>query len=186
MSRIGKIPVALPQGVQVAVTGQQLSCKGPKGTLQLTLTEGISAQVENSNVVVTRASDDLHLKAMHGTTRALVKNMVKGVTDGYSKQLEIVGVGYKAVLQGKKLNLTVGFANIIEVEIPAGVTVTLPDPTKVTVSGCDKELVGRLAADIRAARKPEPYKGKGVRYAGEVVRKKAGKSAAGAGAGAKK
>lgn len=182
MSRIGKIPVTLPQGVQVALNGSKLTAKGPKGSLDLTLADGISAKVENNSVVIARASDEQHLKAMHGTTRALVKNMVKGVTDGYVKQLEIVGVGYRAVLQGKKLNLNVGFANTIEVEIPAGVTVAVPDQTKVTVSGPDKDLVGRVAAEIRAARKPEPYKGKGVRYAGEIVRKKAGKAAAGAGA----
>jgi large subunit ribosomal protein L6 len=182
MSRIGKIPVPLPQGVQVAVTGQQVSAKGPKGALQLTLVEGISAKVENNQVVISRASDEQHLRAMHGTTRALVKNMVHGVAEGYQKNLEIVGVGYRATLQGKKIALNVGFANIIDVAIPNGVTVTVPDQTKVSVTGCDKDLVGRVAAEIRATRKPEPYKGKGVRYAGEVVRKKAGKSAAGAGA----
>ena len=182
MSRIGKIPVAFPAGVTVSVAGQKVTVKGPKGTLNLNLFEGVGAQVEGNTVVVSRTSEEKQVKAMHGTTRALVKNLVKGVTEGYSKSLEIHGVGYKAALQGKKLAMNVGFANIIMVEIPDGVTVAVPDATHVHVTGVDKALVGQVAADIRAARKPEPYKGKGVRYAGEVVRKKAGKSAAGAGA----
>lgn len=186
MSRIGKIPVDLPQGVTVTVAGPKVTCKGPKGSLDLTLFAGISAKVEGGKVVVTRANDEKLVKAMHGTTRALIKNMVKGVTEGYARSLEVVGVGYKAALAGKVVNLNVGFANTIVVPVPAGVTVAVPDATHVNVSGLDKALVGQVAADIRAARKPEPYKGKGVRYAGEAVRKKAGKSAAGAGAGAAK
>ena len=182
LSRIGKIPVAFPAGVTVSVAGQKVTVKGPKGTLNLNLFEGVGAQVEGNTVVVSRSSEEKQVKAMHGTTRALVKNLVKGVTEGYSKSLEIHGVGYKAALQGKKLAMNVGFANTIIVEIPDGVTVAVPDATHVHVTGVDKALVGQVAADIRAARKPEPYKGKGVRYAGEVVRKKAGKSAAGAGA----
>jgi large subunit ribosomal protein L6 len=182
MSRIGKIPVELPAGVTVSVAGRKLTVKGPKGTLDLNLFEGINASVEGNKVLVTRASEEKQVRAMHGTTRALIKNTVKGVTDGYAKSLEVVGVGYKAVLQGKKLALNVGFSNTIEVVIPTGVTVATPDATHVNVSGIDKALVGQVAADIRATRKPEPYKGKGVRYVGEVVRKKAGKSAAGAGA----
>ena len=182
MSRIGKIPVEVPAGVTASVNGTKLTCKGPKGSLDIQLFEGIGAKVEGNQVHISRSSDEKQVKAMHGTTRALVKNMVKGVTDGYGKSLEIVGVGYKAVLAGKKINMNVGFANIISVDLPAGVTVVVPDPTKVTVTGMDKAQVGQVAANIRAARKPEPYKGKGVRYAGEVVRKKAGKSAAGAGA----
>lgn len=185
MSRIGKIPVEFPAGVTVSVAGSKLTVKGPKGTLDLQLFEGVGAKVEGNQVIVSRSSEEKQVKAMHGTTRALVKNLVKGVTDGYAKSLEIVGVGYKATLAGKKLNLNVGFANTITVEIPTGVTVAVPDATHVNVTGVDKALVGQVAADIRAARKPEPYKGKGVRYAGEVVRKKAGKAAAGAG-GAKK
>ena len=182
MSRIGKLPIDLPAGVQVSVSGQKLTVKGAKGSLDITMADGISAKVEGTKVTIDRANDEKHVRAMHGTTRALVKNMVEGVTKGYSKSLEIVGVGYRAVLQGKKLALNVGFANTIEIEIPAGVTVKVPDQTHVNVEGLDKGLVGQIAASIRAARKPEPYKGKGVRYAGEVVRKKAGKSAAGAGA----
>ncbi len=182
MSRIGKAPVTLPKGVEVKVDGQQLTCKGPKGSLSLALMDGISATVDKGNVVFTRKEDTKILRAMHGTTRATLSNMVEGVTNGFSKKLEIVGVGYKAVMQGKKLALNVGFANTIEVEIPTGVTVKVPDQNHVNVEGMDKCLVGQVAASIRAARKPEPYKGKGVRYVGEVVRKKAGKSAAGAGA----
>ena len=182
MSRIGKIPVAVTAGVTVTVAGQKLTAKGPKGSLDLNLVPGVSAKVEGAEVVITRTSEEKQVKAMHGTTRALVKNMIKGVSEGYQKNLEVVGVGYKAQLAGKKVNLNVGFANTIAIDVPAGITVVTPDATKINVSGIDKALVGQVAADLRAARKPEPYKGKGVRYAGEVVRKKAGKSAAGAGA----
>jgi large subunit ribosomal protein L6 len=185
MSRIAKIPVDLPKGVQVTVQGDKLTCKGPKGSLDMILFAGITAKVEEGKVLVARANDERQLRAMHGTTRALVKNMVDGVTNGFSKSLEIVGVGYKAVIQGKRIALNVGFANTLYVDIPAGVTVAVPDPNHVNVSGADKALVGQIAAQIRLQRKPEPYKGKGVRYLGEAVRKKAGKAAAGS-AGAKK
>lgn len=181
MSRIGKAPVTLPKGVEVKVDGQQLTCKGPKGSLSLALMDGISATVDKGNVVFTRKEDTKILRAMHGTTRATLSNMVEGVTNGFSKKLEIVGVGYKAVMQGKKLALNVGFANTIEVAIPDGVQIKLPDPNHVEVTGLDKQLVGQVAANIRAARKPEPYKGKGVRYIDEVVRRKAGKANATAG-----
>ncbi len=181
MSRIGKAPVTLPKGVEVKVDGQQLTCKGPKGSLSLALMDGISATVDKGNVVFTRKEDTKILRAMHGTTRATLSNMVEGVTNGFSKKLEIVGVGYKAVMQGKKLALNVGFANTIEVTIPDGVQIKLPDPNHVEVTGLDKQLVGQVAANIRAARKPEPYKGKGVRYIDEVVRRKAGKANATAG-----
>jgi large subunit ribosomal protein L6 len=182
MSKIGKAPVEIPKGVQIEVKNQTLSCKGPLGTLTLELGHGISAKVENNHVTMSRSGDEKLARAMHGTSRALVANMVEGVTKGYSKQLEIVGVGYKAVIQGKKLALTVGFANTLEIPIPAGVKVELPDQTHVNLSGTDKCIVGQFAANIRSLRKPEPYKGKGVRYVGEQVRRKAGKAAAGAGA----
>jgi len=181
MSRVGKQPITLPQGVQVTVAGAVVTAKGPKGTLSVTLCDGINASVEGSAIQVKRSSDSLQHKALHGTSRALISNLVEGVTKGYARSLEIVGVGYKATLQGKKIALNVGFANIIEIAIPDGITVVVPDPSHVNVSGIDKALVGQVAAAIRAARKPEPYKGKGVRYLGEVVRKKAGKAAAGAG-----
>lgn len=186
MSRIGKQPVVIPQGVQVNLDGRTLVCKGPKGTSRLPLADGIDAKVEGGKVVLARASDEKQARAMHGTTRALIRNAVEGVTKGYSRSLEIVGVGYRATLKGKVLVLNVGFANAIEVALPDGVTVTVPDQNHVNVTGVDKALVGQVAADIRAARKPEPYKGKGVRYVDEVVRRKAGKAAAGATAGAKK
>ena len=178
MSRIGKAPVDLPKGVEVKVNGQDLVCKGPKGSLTVAMGTGISAKVEGAKVTVERAEDTKLLRALHGTTRALLNNAVEGVTKGYSRKLEIVGVGYKAILQGKKLALNVGFANTLHVMIPDGITVLLSDPTHVEVTGLDKQMVGQVAADIRAARKPEPYKGKGVRYADEVVRRKAGKATA--------
>jgi large subunit ribosomal protein L6 len=181
MSRIGKAPVTLPKGVEVKVDGQQLTCKGPKGSLSIALMDGISAAIDKGNVVFTRKDDTKILRAMHGTSRAILSNMVEGVTTGFSKKLEIVGVGYKAVMQGKKLALNVGFANTIEVQLPDGVQSKLPDPNHVEVTGLDKQLVGQVAANIRAARKPEPYKGKGVRYSDEVVRRKAGKANATAG-----
>jgi large subunit ribosomal protein L6 len=181
MSRIGKAPVTLPKGVEVKVDGQQLTCKGPKGSLSISLMEGITAAIDKGNVVFARKEDTKLLRAMHGTSRAILSNMVEGVTTGFSKKLEIVGVGYKAVMQGKKLALNVGFANTIEVQIPDGVQIKLPDPNHVEVTGLDKQLVGQVAANIRAARKPEPYKGKGVRYSDEVVRRKAGKANATAG-----
>ncbi|MCS6969951.1 MAG: 50S ribosomal protein L6 [Planctomycetota bacterium] len=182
MSRIGKQPVAIPQGVQVALEGRTLKCKGPKGTNALTLCDGIRVRIDNGQLHVERERDDKHTRAMHGTTRALVRNLVEGVSKGYSKSLEIVGVGYRAALKGRTVVLNVGFANAIEIPIPEGITVTVPDQTHITVSGIDKALVGQVAANIRAARKPEPYKGKGIRYANEVVRRKAGKAAATGGA----
>ena len=182
MSRIGKAPVELPKGVQVSVQGSALVCKGPKGSLNLALGEGITAKVDGTKLVVERADDTKLLRAMHGTTRALINNAVEGVTKGFSKKLEIVGVGYKAQVKGKTITLDVGFANTIELAIIEGVSVVLPDATHIEVSGLDKQAVGQMAADIRAARKPEPYKGKGVRYIDEVVRRKAGKATASAGA----
>lgn len=187
MSKIGKVPVDIPGGVQISVDAKarQVAVKGPKGTLKLGLVDGISAKVDGGKVVIERGNDERFVRAMHGTTRAQIKNMIEGVTKGYQRKLEVHGVGYKAILQGKKLALTVGFANTIEVQIPEGVTVTTPDQTHIEVTGIDKQLVGQIAATIRKVRKPEPYKGKGVRYADEVVRKKAGKSAATGGAGKK-
>lgn len=182
MSRIGKAPVALPKGVEAKIDGQKLTCKGPLGSLTLVLGDAVSAKIENGTVVISRASDDKAARAQHGTTRALIANAVEGVTKGYKKSLEVVGVGYKAQLQGKKVLLNVGFANTLEVVVPDGVKVEIPDPNHINVSGTDKYLVGQTAAVLRAARKPEPYKGKGVRYSDETVRRKAGKAAAGAGA----
>ncbi len=186
MSRIGKQPVVIPSGVQITLDGRTLVCKGPKGTCKIPLADGITAKVEAGKVLIERGSEEKLVRAMHGTTRALLANHVEGVVKGYSKSLEIVGVGYRATLKGKVLVLNVGFANAIEVALPEGVTVTVPDQNHVHVNGIDKALVGQVAANIRAARKPEPYKGKGVRYADEIVRRKAGKAAAAGAAGAKK
>ena len=183
MSRIGKLPLELPQGVQASVSEQSLSVKGPKGTLVGPLAQGIKVSVQGTKLVIERTDDEQQTRAMHGTTRALARNAVEGVTKGYSKSLEIIGVGYRATLTGKKIALNVGFANTIEVAIPDNVSVLVPDATHINLSSTDKYAVGQLAANIRAVRKPEPYKGKGIRYLGEVVRKKAGK-AAGAGAAA--
>jgi large subunit ribosomal protein L6 len=184
MSRIGKQPLELPQGVQATVSGQSLSVKGPKGSLTIAIGDGVTAKVEGNKVVFARAEDTKQARAMHGTTRALARNAVEGVTKGYSRSLEIQGVGYRATLQGKKVLLNVGFANTIEVAIPDNVTVQVPDPNHINVTGLDKYAVGQLAANLREVRKPEPYKGKGVRYVGEFVRKKAGKAATAGAAGA--
>ncbi len=182
MSRIGKAPVDVPKGVEIKVSGQQITCKGPLGSVAIALFDGLSLKVDAGKALVERSNEERNTRAMHGTTRALVANAVEGVTKGYKKSLEIVGVGYKAVLQGKKIALNVGFANTITLVIPDGVKIELPDPTHVNISGVDKYLVGQTAAAIREVRKPEPYKGKGVRYSDEIVRRKAGKAAAGAGA----
>jgi large subunit ribosomal protein L6 len=176
MSRIGKSPIEIPKGVTISVEGQKVTCKGPKGALTVELSQGLNATVDGAKVVVARTEESREVRAMHGTVRALINNMVEGVTKGYEKKLEVVGVGYRAILQGKKVALNVGFANTIEVAIPDGITVKIPDQNHIEVSGIDKQLVGQVAADLRAVRKPEPYKGKGVRYANEHVRRKAGKA----------
>jgi large subunit ribosomal protein L6 len=174
MSKIGKVPVSVPKGVTVAVKDGVVTTKGPKGELKLVVAEGVAVAVEGESIQVSRTAENRLAKAMHGTVRALVKNMVEGVTKGYERKLEVVGVGYRATLQGRKLVMNVGFANSLEVEAPAGIDIKVPDQTHVIVTGIDKQLVGETAAKIRALRKPEPYKGKGVRYEGEQVRRKAG------------
>lgn len=176
MSRIGKSPIEIPKGVTISVEGQKVTCKGPKGALTVELSQGLNVKVDGAKVLVARTEESREVRAMHGTARALINNMVEGVTKGYEKKLEVVGVGYRAILQGKKVALNVGFANTIEVQIPDGITVKIPDQNHIEVSGIDKQLVGQVAADLRAVRKPEPYKGKGVRYANEHVRRKAGKA----------
>ncbi|MEZ6095490.1 MAG: 50S ribosomal protein L6 [Pirellulaceae bacterium] len=179
MSRIGKIPVPILPGVKVALSGNQLSVEGPKGKLSQTIDPTINVEVnsDGNEVVVTRKTEERHARAMHGLTRALVKNMVEGVKDGYEKKLELVGVGYVCNIAGDKLNLRVGLANELKRVIPTGLTVTCPDQTHIHISGVDKQLVGQFAAEIRALRKPEPYKGKGIRYQGEHVKIKPGKAA---------
>jgi large subunit ribosomal protein L6 len=180
MSRIGKRPVPLPKGVSASVTGRRIVVKGPKGELSRELHPEIALRLEGGEVLVTRPSDSSWHKALHGLTRTLVANMVTGVTTGYVKQLEIVGVGYRAETKPYGINLVVGLSHPVEIRAPAGVTITAEQPTVVKVAGSDKELVGRVAAEIRAVRPPEPYKGKGIRYSGEHVRRKAGKTGAGA------
>jgi len=178
MSRIGKAPIAIPSGVEVTVADRHVTVKGPQGTLERDLPGDIAIEREDSSLLVTRPDDQRHNRALHGLTRSLVNNMVQGVSTGFTKELEIVGVGYRAIAQGpNKIELALGFSHPVFVDAPAGITFEVPMPTRILVKGIDKELVGQVAANIRKVRKPEPYKGKGVRYAGEVVRRKAGKSA---------
>ena len=178
MSRIGNQPIAIPNGVDITLDGHTLTVKGPKGTLSHKLPQSMQVEVTADEVKVTRPSDDKEHKSLHGLTRSLINNMVIGVTEGYSKTLEIVGVGYRAAVKGKNLNLTLGFSHPVIMEPPAGIEFETPEPTKIIVKGADKEVVGQVAAEIRDWRKPEPYKGKGVRYEGEHVRRKAGKTGA--------
>lgn len=177
MSRIGNKHIPLPAGVTVTVEGNLITVKGPKGQLELVKNPDISVNVEENNVVVTRPTDDKEHRSLHGTTRALVHNMVVGVSEGYEKVLEIVGVGYRAQLQGNTLVLNLGYSHPVNMELPKGISVTCPSATEVHVLGCDKQVVGEFAAEIRKVRGPEPYKGKGVHYKGEHIRRKEGKKA---------
>jgi large subunit ribosomal protein L6 len=177
MSRIGNQPISIPSGVKATVSGQSVAVEGPKGKLERQFRPEVSVAVDDGSIVVTRSGDDRIAKSMHGLTRALIQNMVVGVADGYQKKLQIVGVGYLASLSGNELTLRVGFANEVKKIVPEGVTVTCPDQTHVLIQGCDKQKVGQFAAEVRAVRKPEPYKGKGIRYDGEYVKIKPGKTA---------
>jgi large subunit ribosomal protein L6 len=178
MSRIGKSPIPVPSGVDVTLGDRNVTVKGPKGTLERRLPPDITVRQDGEQLLVERPDDEREHRALHGLTRSLVNNMVVGVTDGFSKDLEIVGVGYRATAQGpNRLELALGFSHPVTIEAPEGVTFEVPQPTRITVRGIDKEIVGQVAANIRKVRKPEPYKGKGVRYAGEVVQRKAGKAA---------
>ena len=176
MSRIGKLPVSIPAGVTVTVDGNTVKVKGPKGELTHKLPGGITVDKADNAINVKRESDETNHKSLHGLTRSLIANMVEGVTKGYQKQLEITGVGFKAEVRPYGLQLALGFSHSIEYKAPAGIKLTAPQPTAVTIEGSDKALVGQVAAEIRNLRPPEPYKGKGVRYAGEVIRRKAGKA----------
>jgi large subunit ribosomal protein L6 len=176
MSRIGRLPIAVPSTVDVTIDGRRLTVKGPKGTLSRELHPDITVSRDEGNLVVTRPTEQKAHKQLHGLTRTLVNNMVVGVTDGYRKGLEITGVGYRAALSGKKLTLNLGYSHPIEIDPPEGISFEVENPTRLAVVGIDKELVGQIAATVRSTRKPEPYKGKGVRYAGEVIRRKAGKA----------
>jgi large subunit ribosomal protein L6 len=176
MSRIGKSPVQLPSGVTVEISGSDVTVKGPKGTLTRRFHEKVAFSQEDGVVTVTRVDEERESKALHGLSRALLANMVVGVSEGYRRELQTVGVGYRAALKGKDLELQVGFSHPVEVVAPEGIDFEVPEPTQIVITGIDKELIGQIAADIRSIRPPEPYKGKGIRYANEHVRRKAGKS----------
>ena len=177
MSRIGKLPVTVPSGVDVSIDGRTVTVKGPKGTLSHTVVEPITVERgDDGAILVKRPDDERRNRAFHGLTRSLVNNLIVGVTSGYEKKLEIVGVGYRVALKGSNLEFALGFSHPVVVEPPAGITFAVETPTRFSVSGIDKQLVGETAANIRKIRKPEPYKGKGVRYAGENVRRKVGKT----------
>ena len=177
MSRIGKEPISVPSDVQVSIEGRSVEVTGPKGSLDLDLPGEINVRQEDDTVLVERPNDDRKNKALHGLTRSLINNMVIGVSEGFKKELEIVGVGYRAAISGDGLELQLGFSHPVKVKAPDGITFDVPEPTQIIVSGINKEIVGQVAADIRSYRKPEPYKGKGIRYAGEYVARKAGKAA---------
>ncbi|MCF6228144.1 MAG: 50S ribosomal protein L6 [Planctomycetes bacterium] len=177
MSRIGKQPISIPSGVKVEVNGKNVAVSGSKGNLDLDFRDDVvSVAVEDNKVVVTRKSDEKFARAMHGTTQRLIANMVKGVTDGFQKNLDIHGVGWQAKLVGKMLSMQLGFCHTVDMNIPEGLQVNVPNPQRIEVIGINKQMVGEFAASVRASRKPEPYKGKGVRYMDEVVVRKAGKS----------
>ena len=177
MSRIGRAPIPVPSGVEVNITGQHISIKGPKGSLEHTVAQPIAVALEEGELRVTRPTDRGPHRALHGLTRSLVANMVEGVTDGFAKTLEIQGVGYRAALKGNTLELSVGYSHPVSMSPPDGITFEVPEPTAVVVRGIDKQAVGQAAAEIREVRPPVPYKGKGIRYAGENVRRKVGKRA---------
>ncbi|HTI62532.1 MAG TPA: 50S ribosomal protein L6 [Gemmatimonadaceae bacterium] len=176
MSRIGKLPIVIPSGVTVAVEGDSVKVKGPRGELTHRLPNGISVDRTDNSLNVQRASEETNHRALHGLTRSLIANMMEGVTKGYQKQLEITGVGYKAEVRPYGLQLALGFSHSIEYRAPAGIKLSAPQPTQIVIDGPDKMMVGQVAAELRNLRPPEPYKGKGIRYAGEVIRRKAGKA----------
>ena len=178
MSRIGKTPIEITSGVEVVVTADSVEVKGPKGTLEQSIPEGIEVQKEDETIIVKRDNDLRETKALHGLVRSLINNMVQGVTEGYQKQLELGGVGYRAQSKGSNaLELQLGFSHPVKYSAPEGITLEVPSQTEINISGIDKQVVGQVAADIRALKKPEPYKGKGIRYVGEHIIRKAGKTA---------
>ena len=177
MSRIGKLPVTVPSGVEVTIDGQQIKVKGPKGTLEHTVAEPITVERdEDGTLLVKRPDDERTSKALHGLTRTLVNNLVVGVTQGYEKKMEIHGVGYRVQAKGSDLEFALGYSHPVKIEAPEGITFKVDTPTRFSVSGIDKQKVGQVAANIRRLRRPDPYKGKGVRYQGETIRRKAGKA----------
>ena len=176
MSRIGKLPVTIPAGVTVTLQGNTVHVKGPKGELSRTINPELTIAIDGSTLTVTRPSDEAKHKSLHGLSRTLIANMVEGVSKGYAKQLEITGVGFKAEAKPFGLQLALGFSHQIQYKAPAGIKLSAPQPTQVVIEGVDKEKVGQVAAEIRLLRPPEPYKGKGIKYAGEIIRRKAGKA----------
>ena len=179
MSRVGRLPVTIPDGVKVELSAGRIKVTGPKGTLEQDIHPDVGVAIEDNTVVVTRSSDRPDQRSLHGLTRALIYNLVTGVTRGYERVLQIEGVGYRASMQGKSLNLAVGHSHAVVVEPPAGITFEVEGTQTIKVTGIDKQLVGQVAANVRAWRKPEPYKGKGIRYRGELIRRKVGKAGAG-------
>jgi len=177
MSRIGRAPIPVPDGVNIKISGQHVTVSGPKGELEHTVVQPIAIEQAEGELRVTRPTDRGPHRALHGLTRTLVANMVQGVTDGFAKELELVGVGYRAALRGQALELAVGYSHPVSMEPPAGITFEVPVPTQIVVRGIDKQAVGQIAAQIREVRPPEPYKGKGIRYSGEQIRRKVGKRA---------
>jgi large subunit ribosomal protein L6 len=177
MSRIGRLPISVPSGVDVNIDGQQVNVKGPKGTLSHTVAEPIAVErAEDGTIQVTRPNDERLSRSLHGLSRTLINNLIIGVTQGYEKKMEITGVGYRVQLKGSDLEFALGYSHPVAVKAPAGITFTVETPTKFSVQGIDKQLVGEVAANIRKLRKPDPYKGKGVRHAGEKIRRKVGKT----------
>ena len=181
MSRVGKSPIEIPKGVTVTADGGTVRAKGPNGELAAEIANGITVSIDENVVTIARGSETKEVRSLHGTMRALVANMVRGVSEGFLKNLDIIGVGYGAELKGKKLVLKLGYSHPVEYSAPDGVSIEVPEPTRIVVKGADRQLVGQVAADIRAFRPPEPYKGKGIRYHDEHVRRKAGKLAVSAG-----
>lgn len=181
MSRVGRKPIPIAAGVKVSRTAQEVSVKGPKGELTARVNDEIGFEIKDNQIFITRSSDAKEARSLHGLWRALVQNMIIGVTEGYQKKLELVGVGYKAEMKGKRLQISVGYSHPILFTPPEGITLETPTPTNITVRGIDKQLVGQVAAKIRSFRPPEPYKGKGIKYEGEYIRRKAGKAAAAGG-----
>jgi len=180
MSRIGKKPITIPAGVDVKINGSEVTVKGPKGELKNTFNPEMAIAVEGTEIVVTRPSDNKNHRALHGLTRTLIANMVEGVTNGYTKELEVNGVGYRVQKQGKNLVMNLGFSHQVIMEEIAGITIEVPSPNKIVISGADKQKVGQFAAEVREKRPPEPYKGKGIKYVDEYIRRKEGKAAKGA------
>jgi large subunit ribosomal protein L6 len=176
MSRIGRLPITIPAGVEVKLEGREVSVKGPKGELSRTLAEGITVAQEDGTLTVSRPNDERESRSLHGLTRTLINNMIIGVTEGYSKKLEIVGTGYRVLAKGSDLEFALGYSHPVPVKAPEGITFQVETATKLAVSGIDKQQVGEVAANIRKLRRPDPYKGKGVRYEGEQIRRKAGKA----------